>query len=431
MTIRARDLSIAFTLLSLLIVLFPVLTVQEGLAAQSLFAGFAALIMAAAGVTARAADVQFAAQVTRRLGLAAAIPVAWMIIQLLPVPPQLSHTIWINSNEALDHRTWGHISVDLGRTLEALTFYLANIALILASVLLARDYQRAGRLLTILAAVTFLTVLTLLTDRIFHLFALASGHPQQSLGAASALGLVLSLALGALGLGRGALAKKSGRIFVFTGGAGILICAAGLAAAANINVAIVAAFGAATFLSTQLARSLRLAIWTNGILIATLVLAAIMIVVWRFDSDRALSPLLQFATAAPASSIAVAQRLLADTGWFGAGAGAYAVLLPIYQDFGSAITQASSAVAALVVGLGLPMTLVAIGIGLWLIVRLYGGALARGRDSFYAAAAASGALILLGEAFCDTSLLQAGIAGTGSVLIGIGLAQSVSRVDKA
>ncbi|MGA2999935.1 hypothetical protein [Bradyrhizobium sp.] len=69
---------------------------------QSLAGALAAVTMAAAGVAARAVDVQFAAQVTRRLGLAAAIPVLWMIIQLLPMPlPQLSHTIWINSNEAL------------------------------------------------------------------------------------------------------------------------------------------------------------------------------------------------------------------------------------------------------------------------------------------------------------------------------------------
>lgn len=421
---------IVFTLFTLLIALFPVLTIQDGLPAQSLFAAFAALIIAAAGVAARAADAQFAAQVTRRLGLAAAIPVAWMVIQLLPMPSQLSHTVWVNGNDVLDQKAWGHISVDLGKTLEALVFYLANIALILASILLARDYQRAGRLLIILSAVTFLTVLALLTDRVFHLFAL-SAYPQQGLGAASALGLVLSLAVGALGLERGAQAKKSSRTFLFASAGGIIICTAGLAAAANINLAVVAAFGAVTFLSIQLARSLQLNSWTIAVLLATLLAAATMIVIWRFDPDRPLSPLLNFATSTPTNPLAVAQRLLGDTGWFGAGAGTYTVLLPIYQDFGEAAVQLPSSAAVLVVGLGLPVVLIAVGIGLWLIVRLYGGALARGRDSFYAAAAASGAVILLGEAFCDTSLLQAGIAGTGSVLIGIGLAQSVSRVDKA
>ncbi len=421
---------IAFALLSLLIALFPVLTMQGGLLAQSLFSAFAALVMAAAGVAARAADVQFAAQVTQRLGLMAAVPAVWMIIQLLPVPfPALSHTIWINANEALDQKAWGHISVDLGKTLEALTFYLANIALILSTILVARDYQRAGRLFILLGAITVLTVLALLANQAFHFFDNASGYPQQGLGAASALGLVLSLAIGAFGVERhGALTKRSGRIFLFSSVAGVLICGAGLAAAANANTAIIAAFGAAIFLSIRLARTLRLATWTIAILLATIVAAAAMIVVWRFDTHRTLSPLLQFATATPASSLAVAQRLLADTGWFGAGAGTYTVLLPIYQDFATAVTQLPSTASVLTVELGLPMVLIAVGIGLWLVVRLYSGALRRGRDSFYAAAAASGAVILVGEAFCDASLLQAGIAATGGVLIGIGLAQSVSRV---
>lgn len=423
-------MSIAFTLLSLLIALFPVLTISDGIATQSLFASLAAIIMTVIGVTARAADVQFVAQVTRRLGFAMAIPAIWMTIQLLPVPfLSLSHTIWINSNEALDQKAWGHISIDLGKTFETLAFYLANMAVILACIFLARDHHRAGRLYVILGAVTLLTVLALLIDRTFHLFAIASGYPQQGLGAASALGLVLSLAIGSLGIERHG-AKKTGRLFVIAGGAGILISAAGLAGATNINIAVVAVFGATTFLSIQLVRGLELASWTIAFLLATLLAAAAMIIVWRFDSDSAMAPLLQFATAAPANSVAVAQRLLPDSGWFGTGAGSYDALLPIYQDLGSTVTQPPSTATALAVELGMPMTLVVVGLGVWLIVRLYSGALTRGRDWFYSAAAASGAVILIGEAFCDASLLHVGIAATGDVLVGVGLAQSVSRADK-
>lgn len=425
-----RNLSIAFAILLLLTALFPVLTISDGFATQSLSATLAALVMAAAGIAARAADVQFAAHVTRRLVLAAAIPAVWMIVQLLPMPfPALSHTVWINGNEALDQQAFGHITVDLGKTIEALAFYLANIVLILACILLSRDYQRASRLFIVLAAITILTVLALLADQAFHFFASTA---QQNLGAASALGLVLSLAIGALGLDRRrALAKKSARDFLFASGSGMLICAAGLAAAANMNITVVAAFGAATFLSIQLARGLQLTSWTLAILLATLLAAATMIVVWRFDSDIPLSPLLRFSTSTPTNSLLVAQRLLSDTGWVGAGAGTYAALLPIYQDLGNATVQLPTTMADFAVGLGLPMAIVSVGIGLWLIIRLYGGALARGRNWFYAAAAASGAVVLIGEAFCDASLLQAGIAATGDVLVGIGLAQSVSRVDMA
>ncbi|MGA2999934.1 hypothetical protein [Bradyrhizobium sp.] len=82
-------------------------------------------------------------------------------------------------------------------------------------------------------------------------------------------------------------------------------------------------------MSIQLDRQLKLPAWSTALLLATLVVAAVMIVVWRFGAARAPSPLLQFATAAPADSLAVAQRLLSDAGWMGAGAGTYAVLVSI------------------------------------------------------------------------------------------------------
>jgi hypothetical protein len=397
---------------------------------QSLMGTLAAITLAAGGVAARAADVQFAARVTRWLGVAVAIPVLLMVIQLLPMPfPGLSHTIWINGNEALDQQAWGHISVDLGKTFEALASYLANIALILATILVTRNHQRARQLFILLGTITILTVVVLLTDHFFHVFAVASDGPQGILGATCTLGLILSLTAGADDLERQGAPTGSPRKLLIASGAGVLICGAGLAATTNENVAIVAAFGAVTFLSIQFVRRLRLAAWTTAVLLATLLTAAAMIVLWRFDSNRALSPLLQFATAAPAGSLAVAQRLLSDTGWLGAGAGTYTVLLPIYREFGNAATQAPSTAAAFTVELGLPMALLAIVIGVGLVMRLYYGALTRGRDSFYAASAASGVVILLGQAFCDASLLHAGVAAIADVLVGIGLAQGVSRAD--
>jgi hypothetical protein len=393
---------------------------------QSLAGALVAVTMAAAGIAGRAVDVQFAAQVTRRLGLAAAIPVLWMIIQLLPMPlPQLSHTIWINSNEALATKAWGHISVDIGNTVEALAFYLANIALILTSILVARNHRRAGRLFILLGAMTILTVVVLLADRFFHVLVFALGNPQDVLGAASALGLILSLTAGAVGLER----DGDRQTLLFASGGGVLICGAGLAAAGNSNIAIVAAFGAATFVSIQLDRRLKLPAWSTALLLATLVVAAVMIVVWRFDTARALSPLLQFATTAPADSLAVAQRLLSDAGWMGAGAGTYAVLLSIYQEFGGMTKQPPSTAAAFAVEFGIPMVAIAAAISVALIIKLYRGALSRGRDSFYAAAASSGAVILLGQAFCDASLLHSGVAVIGDALVGVGLAQSASRAD--
>ena len=73
------------------------------------------------------------------------------------------------------------------------------------------------------------------------------------------------------------------------------------------------------------------------------------------------------------------------------------------------------------------MALFAIVATIGLIVVLYRGALARGRDFFYPAAAAACAIVILGQAFCDTGLLHSCVAVVGDVVIGLGLAQSVSQ----
>jgi hypothetical protein len=75
------------------------------------------------------------------------------------------------------------------------------------------------------------------------------------------------------------------------------------------------------------------------------------------------------------------------------------------------------------------MAIFTIAIAIGLVVNLYRGALVRGRDSFYPAAGAACTIIILGQAFCDSSLLQSGVAVVGGIMIGVGLAQSVSRGD--
>jgi hypothetical protein len=72
------------------------------------------------------------------------------------------------------------------------------------------------------------------------------------------------------------------------------------------------------------------------------------------------------------------------------------------------------------------MVLFAMAIAAWLVVLLYRGALARGRDSFYAAAAAACTVLVVAEAFCDTSLLNSCVAVVADAVIGLGLAQSLS-----
>jgi hypothetical protein len=418
-------LSIAFILLIVTIATIPALVILDGVAAQYIFTALAAAALGAVGISARAADVKLAARVMRIFRFVAAVPAIWMVVQILPTPIW-SHSIWINANEALNRQSWGHISIDLGKTFAALAFYLGNIALIIVAVFVSGDRRRAELTLLTLNAIIVLTTIALLFVELT-----SSDKFNELLSAVSSLGIILSLASAVCVIeqskGRQGVPPQHSRMGLALCGIALLVCIAGLATSATLNVGLALGFGAVAFGSEQIIRRAGLASWAIGIFVATIIAAAVMIVLWRYDSVRMLSPFLQFATAAPPDAISITQRILLDRGWQGTGAATYAQLLPIYQELGSTVIKAPSTASAFAIELGWPMTVFIVAAAIWLIVTLYRGALSRGRDSFYPAAAAACTTILLFQSFCDTSLLNSCVGMVGDTVVGLGLAQSISH----
>jgi hypothetical protein len=428
-------LPIGFSLLLVCIAIAPVLILFDGPLTQSLIEVLVAAALAGVATTARAADIKVAAQITSRLRIAAAVPLIWMVIQLLPMPfSGMTHSIWINANEALNQRSLGHISIDLGRTIEAIVIYLANVALIIVGIFALRDRRRAELALFVLTAIATLATIVLLIARWLPASELSSGESSGILTAVSMLGVILSVACGTRAIERAEsrrtdLSKPNTAAALLYAGIGLLLCLAGFAVSATVNIWLVAAFGVAAYISLQIVRRLGLAGGPTAAFVVTLLIAAVMIIFWRYNVSGAASPLLQFATAASPDAISVARRMLADTSWFGTGAGTYAQMLPIYQELGNPVTTPPSTAAAFVIELGWPMTLFVFALGIGTLVVLYRGALVRGRDSFYPAAAAACAVVLLLQAFCDATLLHTAVAVLADATIGLGLAQSISRGD--
>ncbi|MFT4115668.1 MAG: hypothetical protein QM712_03010 [Bradyrhizobium sp.] len=420
-------MSIAFSLLLICIVFASGATIHDGLAVRSLLSLLAALALVLVGMSARAVDIKFVGQATARLKLVVAIPALWMIAQILPLPSG-AHSLWVYANEALDQQAWGHISIDLGETLLSLAFYLANIILVVVTLFVAKDRKKAELILLVLASVSVVITIVLLLGQAGHIARLDAGDDVRS--AISSLGILLSLAntMSALERLRGRQDEDRGHVKFMLAASGIatILCIGGLAASATLNAALIAALGVVVFGSIQLVRRADLAGWATAVLLATIAIAAVMIAAWRYDPTRMVSPFLQFATAASADAISVTTRLLSDAGPRGTGAGTFAALVPLYQDLGGSITSAPSTAASFAIELGWPMTLILAAIAVWIIVNLYRGALGRGRDSFYAASAAACVVVILGQAFCDASLLNSAVAIVGDTIIGLGLAQSIS-----
>jgi hypothetical protein len=80
---------------------------------------------------------------------------------------------------------------------------------------------------------------------------------------------------------------------------------------------------------------------------------------------------------------AALERMLADTRWFGAGAGTFTAVGRIYQSDAGAILTAPSAAIAVFAGVGWIGLAAALAVSLIALVRLVFGALQRGRDSFF------------------------------------------------
>ncbi len=423
-------MSTGLTLLLVCIVLASGSAIHDGATGRSLIAVLAAVALADLGISARAIDVNFVGRCTKGLKIVAAIPAVWMVIQLLPTPIG-AHSIWAFANEALGQHAWGHISIDPGRTTLALAFYLANVAIVLVGIFVARDRRRAELILNTLTAIAAITAVGLLIGKSGLIASVT--NTDEVLSAISALGILLSLTSGVRTIerheGKDGGSGQNVRTALIAIGAGLLVDIVGLSAGATLNVGLAALFGIATFGSLQVIRRVRLEGWAVLILVGTIAIAAVMVIIWRSDSSRNLSLFLQFASASSADAISITQRMLSDSRWLGTGAGTFSAVLSIYQDLGSSITRPPTTISGLAVELGLPISLFVMAFAAWLAVILYRGALNRGRDSFYPAAAAAGTVILLGQAFCDSSLLNPSVAVLGDALIGLGLAQSISGRD--
>jgi cell division protein FtsW (lipid II flippase) len=189
-----------------------------------------------------------------------------------------------------------------------------------------------------------------------------------------------------------------------------------------------AACGFATMTWVLVVRRLGLGLWTRAALAILAIAAAAFVVSNQLGQAGYWLPL-RFAASPPSTLTPLAQRLLAETPWAGSGAGTFAALVPIYRGGEEVAVSATAPTTAadFAIELGWPALCAFVLIMLFVAVLLMRGALQRGRDSFHATAAGGCAVLITVEAFCDPSLEAAAASSLAAVLLGLGIAQSVSR----
>jgi hypothetical protein len=433
-------LSITFRLLTALLATTPVLAIADGASAQHLITFVAAIMLAIAAMAPRA-EITATVQILKRFSLAILFPVFFMILQLSPIPfTSLANPIWPTASAALNEPSlWGHVSIDPENTFRSLMFYLTIASLIVATIIATKDRQRAETTLYVLSAVTAFMSAEVLLNR-FHAFA-------GIISIAGTAGAAIFVATGALGalantaaiimtveryLGRRELESSSSRSLFLglgLGLVGIAICLAAIGTSASTNVVIATTFGLAVMLFIAIVRRFAFSPWSSAILFSIVVVMAIGIVVVRAQGNAS-AGILGFAAPASGQSLAVARRALSDARWLGSGAGTFGLLAQVYQDFGAApVFEAPTTAVSIAIEWGWPALIILTGLAIQLFTFTFRGALRRGRDSFYPAAAAAGVAVVFCEAFCDASLVHPTAQIITAVIVGLGLAQSAGRTS--
>jgi hypothetical protein len=118
--------------------------------------------------------------------------------------------------------------------------------------------------------------------------------------------------------------------------------------------------------------------------------------------------------------------MLADTRWFGAGAGTFSAVGRIYQSDASEALLVPSTATAIFADMGWIGLVVAGAACVLALIRLFFGSLQRGRDSFFPTAAAACLLFALVQSLTGPGLLRPAAILCFSVIVGLGLSQSVS-----
>ncbi len=390
---------------------------------------------------AKGADTELAsaAQLLKRFSLAILLPLVWMVLQVLPLPfAPLANPVWSTTSVALnDPSLPGRISLDPGATLRGLVLYLVDLSLVVSTVIITMDRHRAEMVLFVLCAVTTFMSLEILLDRL-GLFAgmiADAGGPTSPFPAATALAIVTNGALIARTIERhlhqqdiSNLASVPLWVGILSGLSGIAVAVAAMATFARGTLLVVAGLGLTVIVFIAAVRRLGFRSWPSTMLFAVVVTVAGVIALPRFQSEG--SGLLGFVNFAP-EAVALAERMRADASWLGNGVGTFGLTSRSYQDFGAtSLAVPPSTAVLIVIELGRLALVILAGFAAQLFFATFRGAVRRGRNSFFASAAAAGILVVLCESFLDSSLSSPSAQIIVAVMVGLGLAQSAGRTER-
>jgi hypothetical protein len=313
-------------------------------------------------------------------------------------------------------------------TLLALGRYLFALGIGFVATTVAIDRERAQWTLFVLVGMTTLLSALVIANGI------GAGVDHGTANASAALGAILSFAATLhfaerLEMQRDRTAVAIARSAAVLGACALAwaMCGYAVVHSSPRQILFVAGCGSAVLALIGAARRTGIGIRTAMATAAAGLVAAVGIAAAGADAPG--DPFLRFAIDEPIPAI---ERMLADTGMAGSGAGTFSALVPIYGTVadiarGAAVPTAAAAVA---IELGRPMWGLLVVIGIAIAGALFRAAMERGRDWCYPGAAASCIVVIVLESFVDVTFFATAVMLVASAVVGLGLAQSESRTTR-
>ncbi len=287
----------AFLLLIGLIGCSPAALFIDGPIVQGLFIAYTALAVAIVGVSIRPVEAKHFSEIMWPAAILAAIPAAWMLFQILPMPVnKLVHPIWLSAQAALDEPVTGSISIDRGATLRAFGRYCFVVGIFLVAVAVAIDRTRAELLLFLLAGLTTVAAVVLIVTGLagsILLDDIIGSEAMTSITSVAALGVIINTAAAVRTIERyetrrttlDAAFYGSMRTFVICLIA-FAICGLAIIFFSTTQVIYTAASGFAVFAMIMITRRLDLRLWENAVIFVIAVGVMIIIATTKLGRRR-------------------------------------------------------------------------------------------------------------------------------------------------
>jgi hypothetical protein len=396
---------------------------------HGLVAIYAAMLAAIMAVTIPRGETQHFLVAAKPFLVMAMIPTVWMLLQVVPVSARIAHPIWLSAEAALGRPVWGSITVDPGATVVVLCRYLSIVTIAAVSLGVSIDRQRAEGLLAALCGLTSAAAILMIIAEFFSIGIFRDAR--LTLAGLAAQGVVLT----ATGIDRAIERYETRRTrterapvafaqSLSASLAAFIVCLTAVVFLSSV-LSIVVMSGLALLIVVIALRRLGFEGWVTWLAIGLVIALPVALALAQSDNRHALTT--RF-TSAPDLLQSTVQRLTEDTPWTGSGAGTFDAMFRIYRPLDLPSSAASPTTAAqAMVELGRPMFWALVLCAIFAIHLLLRGAMERGRDSFYPAAAASSLVILMLQCFVDASLTTTPVLILAAVVLGLGISQRVSR----